>query len=111
MSSGLQRLNKQNKVALWAERISECRNSGLSIQEWCDSHNLCKQTYYKWQKRLFEIAGTQQAAEFAEVTPTQPVHLSPRVSVTVRIGGTEADIHSGADAETVEMVLRVLQSC
>ena len=40
MSSGLQRLNEQSKVALWAERISECRSSGLSVQEWCNSHNL-----------------------------------------------------------------------
>lgn len=111
MSSGLQRLNEQSKVALWAERISECRNSGLSVQEWCNSQNLCKQTYYKWQKRLFEIAGTQQTAQFAEVTLPQPVYSSGKVAVTVRIGGTEADIHSGADAETVKMVLRVLQSC
>ena len=33
------------------------------------------------------------------------------VSVTVRLAGAEADIHSGADAATAETVLRVLKSC
>ena len=28
-----------------------------------------------------------------------------------RIAGTEVDIHSGADEETVGMVLRLLESC
>ena len=35
MSTELQQLNGQTKVALWAERISECRNSGLSVKTWC----------------------------------------------------------------------------
>ena len=46
---------------------------------------------------------------FAEVTPL--VQDTNTVAVTVRIAGAEADIHSGADAATVETVLRILQSC
>ena len=33
MSSALQVLNENNKVSEWAERITECRNSGLSVLE------------------------------------------------------------------------------
>ena len=46
---------------------------------------------------------------FAEVTPL--VQDTNTIAVTVRIAGAEADIHSGADAATVETVLRILQSC
>lgn len=49
MSTELQQLNGQNKVALWAERISECRNSGLSVKTWCKEKGVCEQTYYKLQ--------------------------------------------------------------
>ena len=49
----------------------------------------------------------QQKVQFAEVTPVQ----CGNVAVTVRIAGTEADIHSGADMATVEAVLRILKSC
>ena len=58
---------------------------------------------------LKRIGQVHQTA-FAEVTPPQLV-CSGNVAVTVRISGAEADIHSGADAATVEMVLRILKSC
>ena len=106
----LQTLNGQNKLALWAGRISECRNSGQNVNAWCRENGVCEQTYYKWQKRLFEFAQSQQEVQFADVTPVRPVTCG-NVAVTVRIAGTEADIHSGADAATVEMVLRLLTSC
>ncbi len=110
MSRELQARNVQNKLALWAGRISERRNSGQKVKDWCKENGICEQTYYKWQRRLFEMAKAQQEKQFAEITPTQPVRLSS-VAVTVRIAGAEADIHSGADAATVEQVLRVLKSC
>ena len=110
MSSALQTLNEQNKAAQWAAWITECRNSGLSVRAWCSEHSICTQTYYKWQKRLFEMAQAQQEVQFTDVTPVYPSCCS-NIAVTVRISGTEADIHSGADAATVETVLRFLKSC
>ena len=56
------------------------------------------------------MAQAQQAVPFVEITPAQPVRCG-NVSVTVRLAGAEADVHSGADAATVETVLRVLKSC
>ena len=110
MGKDLQTLNGQNKLALWAGRISECRNSGMTVKTWCAENGICEQTYYRWQKRLFEMAQAQQEVQFAEVTPVQPIWRS-NVAVTVRISGAEADIHSGADTATVETVLRILKSC
>ena len=110
VSRELQTMNQQNKLALWAGRISECRNSGQNVKAWCRENGVCEQTYYKWQRRLFEIAQAQQEVQFAEVTPVQPIR-SGNVAVTVRITGAEADIYSGADAATVETVLRILKSC
>ena len=110
MSKDLQTLNGQNKLALWAERISECRSSGMPVKTWCRENGVNEQTYYKWQRRLFDMAQAQQEVQFAEVTPVRPVTCG-NVAVTVRIAGAEADIHSGADAATVETVLRILKSC
>ena len=107
MSKDLQTINGQNKIAVWAERISECRSSGQNIKVWCKENGVCEQTYYKWQRRLFEMAQMQQGVQFAEVTPVR----HGNVAVTVRIAGAEADVHSGADAATVETVLRILKSC
>ena len=110
VSRELQTMDQQNKLALWAGRISECRSSGQNVKVWCKENGICEQTYYRWQKRLFEMAQAQQEVQFAEVTPIHAVRCG-NVAVTVRISGAEADIHSGADAATVETVLRILKSC
>lgn len=88
MSRELQTLNGQNKLALWSSRISECRNSGQNVKTWCRENEICEQTYYKWQRRVFEMAKAQKEVSFAEVTPLQAVRSS-EVAVTVRISGTD----------------------
>ena len=102
-------MNQQNKLALWTGRISECRSSGQNVKTWCQENGICEQTYYKWQRKLFEIAKAQQEVQLAEVTPSAT--RRGNVAVTVRIAGAEADICNGADAATVETVLRFLKSC
>ena len=109
VAKDIQALNGQNKLALWAGRISECRSSGQNVKTWCRENGICEQTYYKWQRKLFEMAKAQQEVQFAEVTPSAA--RRGNVAVTVRIAGAEADICNGADAATVETVLRFLKSC
>lgn len=109
MAKTLQTINQENTISLWAERITDCRNSNLSVVQWCRENGVCVQTYYRWQKKLFTMAQAQQDNSFVEVTP-RATH-SGNIAVTVRIGNVEADIHSGADAAIIETVLRVLKSC
>ena len=69
MSKGLQTLNNQNKLTEWACQVVDCRNSGLTVKTWCKENGICKQTYYKWQKRLYEMAREQYEVRFAEGAP------------------------------------------
>ena len=110
MSSALQITNMDQTAAEWAAKITECRSSGLSVRQWCNDHKISSQTYYRWQRRLFDMVKAQQEVQFADVTP-EPRSSVGSVAVTVRIAGAEADIHNDADASTVETVLRVLKSC
>ena len=60
MGSELQTMNGQNKLALWAERVSACRSSDLSVRDWCKENDISEPTYYRWQKKLYGIAKAQQ---------------------------------------------------
>ena len=72
MGSELQTMNGQNKLALWAERVSACRSSDLSVREWCKENDICEQTYYRWQRKLYGIVKAQQEqSRFAEITPAR----------------------------------------
>ncbi len=111
MEQSLQALSKQERLDAWTTRIMECRNSGMSVRRWCQKNGLNEKTYYYWQRRLFHALSAQHecTGSFAELTPM--ARLSTDAAVTVRIAGAEVDIHSGADAETISMVLRLLKSC
>lgn len=110
MGSELQTMNGQNKLALWAERVSACRSSDQSVRDWCKANGICEQTFYRWQRKLYGLAKAQQNGPcFAEVTPV--CRDAGSIAITVRIDGVEADVHNGADRGTVEMVLRLLKSC
>lgn len=110
MNSGLQVYNEQNKLAQWAQIVSQCRDSGLSVRQWCQEHGVNVSSYYKWQRKVYAAAQAQQESRFVEVPPAQSV-AAGGVAMTIRIAGAEAEIHNGADAATVEAVLRVLKSC
>lgn len=111
MGTELQKMNSQNKAAEWAERIAECRRSGIPVNRWCKENGVCEQTFYKWQRKLFAMARAQQETQFAEVTPIPSMGNDPRAAVTVRSGSIAVDIHSGADRATVETVLRIIKLC
>jgi hypothetical protein len=110
MSSELREMTAHNKLAEWSGKITACRNSGQPVKSWCKENGVCEQTYYKWLKRLVNMAQEQQKVQFTEVTQALPAR-SGNVTVTIRIAGAEAEVFNGADAATVETVLRFLRSC
>ena len=111
MSTELQKLNEQKKLAQWAERITECRNSGLTVKTWCKENGVGEQSYYKWQRRVFAMVKAQTETQFAAVTPLSAERNDLQIAVTVQTAGITADIHNGADPVTVEAVLRILKLC
>ena len=109
MSKSLSVVNQQQKLGEWAERVTACRNSGLSVRAWCQENEVSEQTYYRWQRRLYELAREEREGGFAEITPIRRTPGS--IAVTMQIGGAELAVHNGADAATVEAVLRAVKSC
>ena len=109
METGLQTVKQQRMLSEWAEWVSACRSSGLSLKTWCQKNGVSEQTYYKWQRRLYELAQNQQENWFAEI-PKTAMNRSG-IAVTVQIGSVELAVRNGADAATVEAVLRAVKSC
>ncbi len=114
MEQSPQVMAKQERLENWTARIAACRGSGMTVRAWCRENGLSEKTYYYWQRRLFDTLSHQREGvqpTFAEITPSSVNRQDPSIAVTVRLSGAEADIHVGADAATVETVLRVLKSC
>ena len=43
---------KQYNLRKWAQIIKECKSSGEKVMDWIASHNISKDQYYYWQRRL-----------------------------------------------------------
>lgn len=111
MNKELQVYNERQKLAKWAEKVSQCRESGLNVREWCEENGVNISTYYKWQRKIYALAKGKQEIQFAQVAPEKTVISPAAAAVSIRIGSAEAIVHNGADPATVESVLRILKQC
>jgi len=62
----LQKSKHQIKLEQWRVLIHECRNSGLTVKLWCEQNQINMQTYYRWQKKVWE-SGVQGATISASI--------------------------------------------
>ena len=120
----------------WSKEIKACRQSGLSVREWCAANNVNIKTYYNHEKRVREemlemmeppmpltsettITCNPCAATFAalpsmhqalkEAHPlAKPMHKHIPVQITVIIGSHKVEINNGADMTLTEQVLKAV---
>lgn len=111
MEQSLQKFNANQNLLKWSERIASCRNSGMSVREWCKVNGIPPSTYYNQQRKVFEAS--KSAAESERKPKFTEIRLPQRgtPSATIRIGDLEADIYPGADEETIRTICLVLKSC
>lgn len=115
MEQNLQEFNTNQKLLEWSQRVTECRESGMTVKDWCKANGIAVSTYYKQQRAVFEAAKnmsgeTKSTVEFTEIRFPKP-ERSRTPAVTIRIGEAEADIYAGADEEMIRTICQVLKSC
>lgn len=120
----LQKVKHELKVEEWRKLIYECRNSGQTIRAWCNERHISPQTYYRWQRSIWD-AGTQnlletskrqpvmnqeETAVFAECLIPASVQSAPAAAVILRLDTVTLEIQNGVSSETVEAVLRAVKA-
>lgn len=107
--SNLQAMNQNKELKKWIGLVAECRSSGMSVKEWCQEKDFCVQTYYRWQRRVFDYTRQNAAPTFIEVAP--PKSTSGAAVATLRTTALVVDLYSGIDAETLHTICQVLKIC
>ncbi|MCR5088311.1 MAG: transposase [Oscillospiraceae bacterium] len=107
MDQALQAMNCQNNLAVWAERVRACRTSGLSVKSWCEENGIVPNTYFRWQKKVFNAMQPDEE-QFFEIPVAQRGGES---LVSVEVNGMTAKICGGANMETILATLRAMRSC
>lgn len=106
----------QAKLAEWRIRVAECRGSGKSVRTWCAEQGVGYKTYYRWEREILQIASKEliltpreekATPVFAEL-PSSTMFSEKSIMATIRIGAATLDVYSGADAEIITALCRVL---
>ena len=108
MEQGLQQVNQHSRLVEWGRRVEACRNSGQRVSEWCEEHGIPVSTYYSWQRKVFKAVSAENEVCFAEI----PVRsIGADIAARIQCRELQVDIHAGADAETIQAIIRALKSC
>lgn len=96
-------VKKQVIETEWAERIRQCRESGLTVSEWCRENGINLKTYYYHLRKLRK--------EICEQIPV-PVMTVPEIcpTVKVQIGDITAEISEGTSEQTITSVIRAMRN-
>ena len=107
----------QQNLLEWSQRVADCRSSGMAVSRWCAEHGINPKTYYTWQKKVFaamieqqkqqQERSEEQGPRFAELPAPAPQN---NLVATVRIGSAALDVYSGADADVVAALCKVLSN-
>lgn len=98
----MQRVNRQQRLAEWSQRVEACRNSGLSVVQWCQENGIAVSTYFSWQKKVFQALKEVQKVTFVEVPVLEYSQLSGYVVESLEISGVHIQIYEEADKNTLQ---------
>ena len=108
MEQGEQKMNADQRVEVWTQRIADCRSSEKSVRDWCEENGISKKTYYYWKRRIFKKEQEQETPEFAEL---HSFRTASSVAASLEISGVNVQVYAGADEPTLSALFRALSLC
>ena len=101
---------RQYRLNKWADIIHDRCESGMNVSEYCHMHDISKNAYYYWLKKLKENVLETSGITFAEITPCSNDAENDRrlKGISVNIGGAVINIPEGSSKELLSMVVEVL---
>ena len=89
----------------WEEMSLACRQSGLSVKEWCRQNGINASTYYARLRKLRENV----CRNIVSIEPEIP--QLPKSEIKISSREIIVTLPSDASAETISTVLMALKSC
>jgi hypothetical protein len=111
MAYSIQTVNYKNRLLEWSKQVEACRNSNLTVAQWCQENGVAVSTYYSWQRKVFQTVLPEQETSFVEVPMDKAAHPVGTVAMTIRSENLSIDIYSGIDEGMFRTIIQVLKSC
>ena len=108
---------KDELLLTWRERLEECAQSQMTVQDWCEFNRVSLHQYYYWRRKLLRIdAAASSPSTSASWVPvdllnrTVSADTSRVITLRVALGtaGAEMDIRSGFCPDLLRAVVQAL---
>lgn len=98
---------KNYRLNQWIEIIRDCTQSGLKVDEYCESHGITHNQYYYWLRKVRQAAlSSQQANDFVEITDyTAPSYDASEAAAILSINGFDLKISNNASSDFIKKLL------
>lgn len=93
----------------WMDIIRDCRNSGLTVQQYCDEKNLSRPTYYYWLNKIRKTAieSVESSPAFVELKPPAPVSRKG-VPASIHVGDATIELPENISDEFLIRILKAV---
>ena len=100
---------RQIRIQQWAAIFKDRTSSGLKVDDYCQQHDISRDAYYYWLRKVKEAALTQSG--FVEINPLQLIpDTKDKPQLVVDINGIKLDIHEGTSMDLLSQVIQVLKN-
>lgn len=105
-------LTQNEKYKFWYLKIKECKESDLSVQDFCERNNIKVSTYYRYQQKIKMILcdhinnETELKNEVAFISVDKQVGNNERIMIIK--GGIKIELDSHTPYSSIEPLLKSL---
>ena len=111
----IQTVTQNVRLQQWTAIIQDRQASGLKVDDYCSEHNISRNAYYYWLRKVKAAAIENSGNLFAEVNPSfqkmMPEHLESGCSpVSICLGDAVIHVNEDASSCLLHMVIEAVRN-
>ena len=109
----IQTVTKNVRLQQWMSITQDCKSSGLKVDDYCLEHNISRNAYYYWLRKVKEAAIEQSGSLFAEVNPSFTAvtpGCSGASSVSICLGDAVIHVNEGTSGHLIHTVIEAVRN-
>ena len=114
----------QYRIRKWANIIADFKQSGLTVQQYCDANQLTRDSYYYWYKKIRALTLKQMAPAIVPIgsavpdtpdsktVPALPAvteNALPPATLTLQVGDVSLQVNEATPDTLLRRTLRILR--
>lgn len=109
-------LKHQHNLQIWTQTVHECKNSGMTVKEWCIENGVNEKRFYYWQRRVREevlapiVTFKEDSSTFIQIptsAPMTPTAFQP--DMVLNYGNLRVELKNSVSSKLLVEVLQVIR--